>query len=79
MSPNVIRVKALDDYSLLIEFENGEIKKFEVTPFLDKGRFQELREKSMFKTVKVNDGAVEWANTLDLSSDTLYFLSKSIK
>ncbi|MDO8952131.1 MAG: DUF2442 domain-containing protein [Draconibacterium sp.] len=47
MNPRVQKVKPLDDFKLLIVFENGEERIFDVTPFLDKGIFTELRALNM--------------------------------
>ena len=39
----VIDVKALDDYKLLLKFENEEEKLFDVKPYLEIGKFKELK------------------------------------
>ncbi len=72
----VISVKANQDYTLEIEFDNGEKRIFDVSPFLDKGIFKELKNLTYFKRVRVTFGAVEWPNGQDFSPDTLYLLSK---
>lgn len=65
-------VKPLPDFRLLITFENGEQRVFDVTPYLDKGVFRELRDASVFNGVRVSFDAVEWANGADLCPETLY-------
>jgi len=65
-------VKPLPDFRLLITFENGERRIFDVTPYLDKGVFRELREVSLFSTVRVSFDTVEWQNGADLCPETLY-------
>ena len=42
-------VKPLDDYFLLLKFENEEEKLFDVKPYLDVGKFKELKDKTLFK------------------------------
>lgn len=79
MNPNVIAVEANNNHQLIVSFENDEVKQFDVTPFLDKGIFQELRDLSYFKRVKVEFGAVKWPNVQDFSIDILYLLGKSIR
>ena len=51
MNPRVNNVKPLDNYQLEIEFENGEKKLFDVTPFLNIGKFVELKNGNIFKSV----------------------------
>lgn len=77
MNPNVIRATPLENYKLQIVFSNDEVKEFDVSPFLDKGIFTELRDKSYFKQVRVAFGSIEWPNEQDFSKDTLYLLGTS--
>jgi hypothetical protein len=65
-------VKALPNYKLLLTFENDEIRLFDMSPYLDKGIFKELKDSSLFNTVKVNFDSVEWANEADLDPEFLY-------
>jgi hypothetical protein len=56
----------------MIWFENGEQKIFDVKPYLNKGVFSQLKDTSLFASVRVIAGSIEWSNGLDLSYDTLY-------
>ncbi len=76
MNPKVVRVKPLEDYKLFVEFENSESRIFDVSLFLDKGIFKELRNQHYFSQVRVVAGAVQWPNEQDLSYDTLYLLGE---
>jgi hypothetical protein len=76
MNPEVRKAEALPNYKLRLEFENDEVKEFDVTPYLDKGVFSELKSEAYFRRVKVSFGAVEWPNEQDFSKDTLYMLGK---
>ena len=78
MNPEVIRAEPLAQHRLRIEFSNGEIKEFDVTPYLEKGIFAELKNESYFKSVRVAFGAVEWPHEQDFSKDTLYELGASV-
>ncbi len=77
MNPTVVTVKPENNYKLSITFDNGEKRLFDVTPFLDKGIFSELKNIDYFKKVKVAFGAIEWPHEQDFSKDTLYMLSDS--
>jgi len=74
MNPDVTLAEALPDYKLKIQFANDELKEFDVSPFLDKGIFSELKDIEYFNKVRVAFGAVEWPNEQDFSKDTLYIL-----
>ena len=74
---SVKSVKALEGYKLLIKFENGKEKIFDVSPYLKIGRFAELRDLSLFNSVVVKFDSIEWTNHLDIDPEVLY--EKSIK
>lgn len=78
MNPDVKSVKAIENHILIIEFSNNELKAFDVTPFLEKGIFIELKNETYFKQVRVAFGAIEWPNEQDFSKDTLYLLGTQI-
>ena len=78
MNPSVRSVKPLANYKLHIEFTNGEHKIFDVSPFLEKGIFRELKDHQYFQKVRVAFGAVEWPNEQDFSKDTLFKLGTSL-
>lgn len=72
MDPYVKTVRALDDYQLEVSFENGERRRFDVKPYLDRGVFTRLRDIDLFRAVHVVAGSIEWPGGLDLSYETLY-------
>ena len=72
MNPHVKSVYALDDYQILVTFENGESRRFDVKPYLGRGVFVRLRDLARFRGVRPVAGSVEWPGGLDLSYDTLY-------
>ncbi|MDM3871115.1 DUF2442 domain-containing protein [Porticoccus sp. W117] len=74
MTPDVVKVEPLAGYRLKIFFANNEVKEFDVSPYLDKGIFKELKDKTYFSKIRVAFGSVEWPNSQDLSKDTLYLL-----
>jgi hypothetical protein len=69
---SVESVKPLDGYKLLIKFVNGEERIFDVSPYLNMGRFSELRSLSLFNSIAVKFDTIEWANHLDIDPEILY-------
>ncbi len=72
MNPRVTAVRPNADYTLTVTFANGEVKRFDVQPYLDNGIFRELKDKSVFATVKPFLGSVQWQGGQDFCPDTLY-------
>ena len=79
MNPYVKSVKPQEDYCLLLTFENGEKRVFDLKPYLEKPVFKRLKNVVVFKTAQVVAGSVEWLGEIDLSYDTLYLESKATK
>lgn len=77
-NPRVTRVVPQPGYRLLLEFDNGETRVFDVTPYLDKGVFKSLRDSAEFAKAQAVAGAVEWPGEIDLSHDTLYLRSVAV-
>ncbi|WP_420265840.1 DUF2442 domain-containing protein [Candidatus Magnetominusculus dajiuhuensis] len=76
MNPRVKEVYSNNDYTLRIIFDNGEVGIFDVTPYLDKGIFKQLRDRSIFNSAEVFLGTVQWVNGLEFCPDTIYLESK---
>jgi hypothetical protein len=72
MNPRIVDVRAEEKYHIRIWFTNGEVRVFDVSPYLETGLFSELKEEYMFRTVKPFMGSIQWKNGLDLCPDTLY-------
>ena len=49
MRPKAIDVKTLENYMLLLKFDNGEEKIFDVKPYMDHKVFFELKNEELFK------------------------------
>jgi len=69
-------VQPLDGYKILLTFDTGEKKIYNMAaPRLKDIFFSTLKDKSLFETVKVNGITVEWDNEIDLCPDDLYYNS----
>jgi len=78
MNPRVKTVRPNSDHTLTLVFDNGETRRFDVTPYLEKGIFQELQEMRNFNSVKVSLGSIQWRGGQDLCPDTLYMDSTPV-
>ena len=68
----VTAVKANDDYTLDLRFSDGSVKRFDVKPYLKYEVFNELKDLSYFKQVRLAFGTVHWPHEQDIAPDTLF-------
>ena len=71
-------VEAKDDYVLLVTLSNGKKGFFDVKPYLDKGIFTALKDKSLFDAERPAFGRVVWPNQQNFSADTIEYEMKQI-
>jgi hypothetical protein len=79
MNPRVAHVTVNDGYTLTLTFTSGEVRVFDVKPYLEKGIFRELKDPERFRTAMVCLGTVQWKNGQDFCPDTLYEESLAIQ
>ena len=65
-------VKPIENYTLILTFDDGSVKLFDMKPYLGKGVFKELKDENLFNTVKVSFDSIDWANGVDVDPETLY-------
>lgn len=76
--PTAKAVQPLENYELLVTFDNGEQRVYDAQPLI-KGRwFGKLRDKALFNTVRVVFPSVAWASGQDVAPDELYCASKPV-
>jgi len=78
LRPRAKVVEPVEDYKLVVTFNNGEKKIFDVKPYFNYPIFKALEDEKMFKTVHIGGISVEWLNGADICPDELYFDSKPI-
>lgn len=69
---DVVTVEARPDFSLLLEFENGERRSFDMRPLLERRPFDRLKSAAVFALARVEDGTVVWPGNIDIAPETLY-------
>lgn len=75
LCPRVKSVEALNDYKLIVTFNNGEKRLFNALPLLQLPVFKPLSNKEYFKSVRVEYGTIVWGDSIDYCPDTLYLES----
>lgn len=76
---DVVKVEAKPDYTLFLEFENGEKRVFDMTPYMDKEPFARLKGSPLFGKASVDYGTVVWPGNIDIAPETLYDRSRPVK
>jgi hypothetical protein len=69
---SVKKVEPQTDYSLILTFENGERKRFDMKPYLDRGIFRKLRNAEIFGAARVSFNTVSWGEDIDFDPEALY-------
>lgn len=78
MNPRVTNVEYKSQYKFILTFENGEVKEFNLLPYLQYPVFESLNDESFCSQARVFNGTVVWDDTTDFDPDTLYLESKSL-
>ncbi|GAM08439.1 hypothetical protein OR1_00711 [Geobacter sp. OR-1] len=72
-------VRANDDWTLEIAFDDGAERRHDVKPLLGCEAFAGLKNIEIFRSIHNGGYFVEWDNEADLSADTLYIEGKVIQ
>lgn len=75
LQPKIKAVQPLPDYRLLLEYENGEKRVFDVTPYISGSCYGELKDENIFRAVRPCGSTVEWAGGQDIAPHELYEMS----
>ncbi len=76
--PRPMAVEAAGDYSLKVTFNNGEIRRFDVRPYLAYPAFEVLKASSLFAQARVAHNTVVWNEEVDIAPESLYLESTPI-
>lgn len=74
LQPRLKNVTLMEQYRLRLEYEAGEVKMFDVAPYISGAWYEELKDVSYFKTVHLlSDGVgIAWSNGKDIAPHELY-------
>lgn len=69
---DVVAVQPQADFSLLLEFDNGERRRFDMPPYLARKPFVRIQALPLFMRARVEYGTVVWPGDIDIAPETLY-------
>ena len=75
LRPTAVSVIPDDDYILNVNFDNGEVKKFDVKPYIKGEWYGKLKDKNYFRSVTTDGYTVIWPDGQDICPDELYEFS----
>ena len=88
---NIISLEPRDDYSIIVTFDNGEVRLYEMKDKL-KGVLEILKDIDKFKEAFIDDrgniawdrdkrldSSVVWNNRIDICKDAVYLKSKIVQ
>lgn len=78
LRPTVKEVSVMENYNLHLVFDNGEVRCFDVKPYISGNWYCELSDVSYFSSVFANGYTVEWAHGQDICPDELYYNSVKV-
>ena len=76
---DVINVQAQRGHQLVLQFENGELRRFDMSTYMDQKPWAKLKNSPLFFRVSVEYGTVVWPGEIDIDPETLYELSELIE
>jgi len=78
--PDIIEVKALEEYFIYLKFSNGEEKIYDMKDTIETIEyFKNLKNRKYFENVKPRGDTIEWENGEDVAPENLYYNSIPVK
>ena len=74
LRPTATQVIPEANYHILVTFDNGEIKRFDVRPYIQGAWFGMLKNEQYFRRVNTDGYTVVWPEGQDICPDELYEL-----
>lgn len=79
LMPIIKDIEVLEDYKILIKYENGKIKIYDMKPNLNYEVFKNLKNYELFKKVHPASETIEWETGEDVNPEDLYYNSIEVK
>ena len=74
LQPKLLKVEPAEPGRLRLFYETGEVKLFDVRPYISGAWYSELKDGAYFRTVRLlpGGGGIEWAHGQDIAPHELY-------
>ena len=74
LQPKIVNIEPRDDYHLILQYETGEVKLFNVAPYISGNWYGMLGDKAYFKSAYIipGGGGIEWREGQDIAPHELY-------
>ena len=72
---DIVQVKPTEHRWLVLDFENGEKRRFDMLPLLEQNPWIRIKPAALFERVFIENGTVAWPGNIDIAPETLYDLS----
>ena len=69
---DVTHVTVKPDFTLFLEVENGERRRFDMAAYIDQKPGGRLKSGNAFQGAFVENGTVVWPGNIDIDPETLY-------
>lgn len=69
---DVTRVIVQPHFKLILEFENGEQRTFNMSTYIDQKPWARLKSGNAFQGAFIENGTVAWPGNIDIDPETLY-------
>jgi hypothetical protein len=69
---DIVKVIPFPDFTLQLEFKNGEKRRFDMAPYMDQKPWSRLITGNTFLSAHVEYGTVVWSGNIDIDPETLY-------
>jgi len=71
----VTQAKYLEDYKVILHFNNGEVRMVDLYSSLKGEVFEPLKDKGYFQRFSIKFNTIEWENGADFAPEYLYEIS----
>jgi len=75
LRPTATEVVPFPNYEVLLRFDNGEVKVFDVSPYIEGNWYGKIGNPDYFKTVHCDGFTIAWQDGQDICPDDVYYNS----
>jgi hypothetical protein len=70
--PGVVRARYISDYVIQVHFDDGTVKRVDMSQWFKGPVFEPLKRKPYFRKLFIEGATVAWPNGVDISPEALY-------